>query len=313
MIGRGIEKKYIFEQKKDKEEFHARLKHNLTQSSLKCYAWCIMGNHFHLLLQTGKTRLPDFMKRLMTGYAIYYNKRHKRVGHLFQNRYKSTVCDKEAYLLSLVRYIHLNPVQAGILEYKELRGYEWTGHREVLEDLGEESVIDRGEILGYLGGREKESVERYKDYVKEGMGEKENYEGGGLFRSGGGKRAVAKRKQEEYEMYDDRILGKGEFVEGVLEKIEDVDRKTSKIKDIDELMAKVGKHYAVDVEMITGSREKRVREARDLVVYLGRENLGLTITAIGRILGIQQGSASDAWKRGRALKDRENIEKKVFC
>lgn len=153
VIGRGIERKFIFKQDKDKEAFHRRLRDNLSKSSMQCYAWCIMGNHFHLLLQTGKTTLAEFMRSLLTGYAVYYNKRHKRVGHLFQNRYQSTMCEKDAYLLTLVRYVHLNPVKAKIISYGDLRRYRWTGHREILEDR-EDGIIGRKEILGYLGGRE---------------------------------------------------------------------------------------------------------------------------------------------------------------
>ena len=161
VVARGIEKKFIFEHDKDKEEFYSRLKSTLSQTSIQCFAWCIMGNHFHLLLQTGATKLSDFMRRLMTGYAVYYNKVHKRSGHLFQNRYKSTVCDKEAYLLSLVRYIHLNPVKAKIIPYKRLRNYAWTGHREILDDIEEHGLIRRSEVLGYLGRREKEAMRRF--------------------------------------------------------------------------------------------------------------------------------------------------------
>lgn len=108
VIGRGIERKHIFQQDKDKEAFYKRFRDNLAKSSMQCYAWCIMGNHFHLLLQTGQTSLAEFMRSLLTGYAVYYNRKNKRSGYLFQNRYKSILCDRDEYLLSLVRNIFIS-------------------------------------------------------------------------------------------------------------------------------------------------------------------------------------------------------------
>ncbi len=111
VIGRGIERKKIFENHADKKEFIRRLTNILKESIMQCYAWSVMDNHFHLLLITGQTSLSTFMRRILTGYAIYYNRKYKRIGHLFQNRYKSILCDKDEYLFPLIRYIHLNPVR----------------------------------------------------------------------------------------------------------------------------------------------------------------------------------------------------------
>lgn len=83
IIGRGIERRAIFQEEADKESFLKRLRDNLSKSSMRCFAWCVMDNHFHLLLETGKTGLSEFMRRLLTSYAVYYNVMHKRSGHLF--------------------------------------------------------------------------------------------------------------------------------------------------------------------------------------------------------------------------------------
>ena len=300
VISRGIERKYIFKQDRDKDEFHKRLKENLAKSSMQCFAWCVMGNHFHLLLQSGTTRLAEFMRSLLTGYAVYYNRKHKRVGHLFQNRYKSTICDKDAYLLSLVRYIHLNPVKAHMIEYKDLRRYKWSGHREILEER-EEGLIERQEILGYLASREKEAIGRYRDYVKEGLYEKEDFEGGGLFRSGEGKWGVRGRKNEEREMYDDRILGNGSFVENVLENFDEADQVSSKLRNLDEMIEKVSQYYNVNKKDILETREKSVRDARKVVVYLGNQYLEKSLVDMGRLLGIRDTAAGMAKKGGREI------------
>ena len=106
VIGRGIERRRIFGREKGKAKFLERVQKQKEKGSMQCYAWFIMDNHFHLLLQTGETKLLEFMRRVLTGYAVYYNKVNNRVGHLFQNRYKSILCEKDEYLLLLVRYIH---------------------------------------------------------------------------------------------------------------------------------------------------------------------------------------------------------------
>src|SRR5205809_93214 len=121
VMARGIEKRPIFMDKKDYDDFMGRIESSLSKSPNQILAWALMPNHFHLLIRSGKGGLPAFMRRLMTGYAVRFNLRHGRSGHLFQNRYKSIVCEEEPYLLELVRYIHLNPLKGGIIEdFREL-------------------------------------------------------------------------------------------------------------------------------------------------------------------------------------------------
>ncbi|MBW2091124.1 MAG: transposase, partial [Deltaproteobacteria bacterium] len=132
-MARGIERRNIFKDDKDREAFLGRLAVILEETQTQCYAWALIPNHFHLLLRTGPTPLSIVMRRLMTGYAVTFNKRHKRSGHLFQNRYKSIVCEEDPYLLELIRYIHLNPIRAGLVkDLKELDKYPWCGHSSIL-------------------------------------------------------------------------------------------------------------------------------------------------------------------------------------
>ena len=112
VIVRGIERRDIFNDDRDRQLFIDRLFALLSETGVRCYAWSLLSNHFHLLLMPTSTPLSYFMRRLLTGYAVSFNRRNKRSGHLFQNRYKSIVCEEEPYLLELVRYIHLNPVRA---------------------------------------------------------------------------------------------------------------------------------------------------------------------------------------------------------
>ncbi len=113
---RGIERKPIFRDEKDYSGFLDRMGRVLEESSTGCFAWALMANHVHLLLRSGLSPISTVMRRLLTGYAISFNRRHKRHGHLFQNRYKSFLCEEDTYLLELVRYIHLNPLRSGMVQ-----------------------------------------------------------------------------------------------------------------------------------------------------------------------------------------------------
>lgn len=106
---RGIDKTAIFRDDQDRALFLERLGEHVAKGKCLVYAWVLMGNHVHLLFQSGDAGISSVMRKLLTWYAQYFNHRHKRVGHLFQNRYKSILCEEETYLLALVRYIHLNP------------------------------------------------------------------------------------------------------------------------------------------------------------------------------------------------------------
>ena len=116
VIIRGIERGKIFLDDQDRQLFLDRFSHLLEQTGTDCLAWTLLDNHVHFLLRIGQTcSLACFMRRLLTGHATSFNLRHRRSGHLLQNRYKSIVCEEELYLLELVRYIHLNPLRGGLV------------------------------------------------------------------------------------------------------------------------------------------------------------------------------------------------------
>ena len=129
VIARGIERSKIFRTDDDREDFLERLEVVTQGDRAFVYGWSLIQNHFHLAIRTGTESLATVMRRLTTGYAVAFNRRTKRHGHLFQNRYKSIVVDDEAYLLGLVRYIHLNPLRAGLVRsVTALARYPWSGH-----------------------------------------------------------------------------------------------------------------------------------------------------------------------------------------
>ena len=133
IICRGIERKRIFRDNTDRNNFVERLSSIIIDTSTRCYAWALIPNHFHLLLRTGRVPIATVMRRLLTGYAVTFNRRHRRHGHLFQNRYKSILCQEEPYLLELVRYIHLNPLRARVVpSFEKLNHYSFSGHSRLI-------------------------------------------------------------------------------------------------------------------------------------------------------------------------------------
>jgi REP element-mobilizing transposase RayT len=128
-MARGIERREIFRSDSDRWDYAARLSRLTPEWGGMCFAWAFMSNHVHLVLRTGPTPLKSLMHRLNTGYAVRFNRKYGRVGHLFQNRFRSEVVGDDADLLNVIRYVHLNPLRAGIVkDLGELAGHRWTGH-----------------------------------------------------------------------------------------------------------------------------------------------------------------------------------------
>jgi putative transposase len=294
VIVRGIEKRDIFLDDGDRRSFLARFSNLLLENGMECLAWAIMTNHAHLLLRPQRTKLALFMRRLLTGYAVTFNLRHHRAGHLFQNRYKSIVCEEEPYLLELVRYIHLNPVRAGLVEgMKELDRYEWSGH-SVLMGKQELPGQRTDEILSYFGKRLKGARRRYREYVAEGIsrGKRDELVGGGLRRSL--KLAGAGGMQE----YDERILGSGEFVEE-LKKVEELADRLPAVMPVKEVIERLAGFFEIEVDDLRKrGKEKRVVEARNMISYFAVRELGHNGAEVAKVLNVTRSAVSIAAGRG---------------
>ena len=154
VIIRGIERRKIFRDDNDRDNFIDRLGNLLPETGTGCYAWALIPNHAHFLFRTGYVPLASLMRRLLTGYVVSFNRRHKRYGQLFQNRYKSIICQEDTYLKELVRYIHLNPLRAKLCgNLSELNRYPYCGHSVL---IGNRKRIwqDAAYVLGYFGQKE---------------------------------------------------------------------------------------------------------------------------------------------------------------
>jgi len=183
VMGRGLERRRIFLTQEDREDLIQRLAAVMPKSGAKVYAWSLLSNHFHMLIRTGSVPLASIMRKVLTGYAVSFNCRHHRTGHLFQNRYKSILVEEEPHLLELVRYIHLNPLRANVVgSMEELDAYPWSGHGALIGKK-KYSWQDCGYVLSQFGRKAKRSKSLYEKFMKEGVGQgkREDLAGGAWF------------------------------------------------------------------------------------------------------------------------------------
>jgi putative transposase len=315
IIVRGIERRKIFSDDTDLDNFLDRLSAVLDDTQTACFAWALIPNHFHLLLRTGSAAISRVMQRVLTGYAISFNRRHQRHGHLFQNRYKSILCQEDAYLLELVRYIHLNPLRANIVsEFKELQEYPYCGHSAFFKK-GYRPWQDTEYVLKRFHSRVSIARRRYLEFVEKGkdQGRRDELVGGGLVRSAGGWAAVKTLQRSNlFQKNDERILGDGEFVEKVLsfanEKMERYYRLQVEGVDFHVVIRSAGEQTGVDPEAILSrERGRRTVQARSLACYWAAEELGLKQPEIGLKLGMTQAAVSMAIKRGKLFAAENNM------
>ncbi len=309
VICRGIDRRKIFKDKEDYSLFLKRLGELLKETKTACFAWALIPNHFHLLLQTGNIPISSVMKRLLTGYAVNFNRRHRRCGHLFQNRYKSILCQKDSYLLELVRYIHLNPLRAKLVaEYRGLAGYPYCGHGVI---MGRRQIEwqDAEYILSFFGNKPAEARSEYSRFVSSGIGQGKRPEltGGGLLRSNGGWSGIrALREAGNYQKGDERILGDGNFVQDVLEQAEERFKEKYRLKargyNLEKLIKRVAEITQVTPDALLDSlRDAERTKARSILSYWATEKLGMPQAELAQILQRTQSAITYAVRRGKTI------------
>jgi REP element-mobilizing transposase RayT len=316
VIVRGIARRSVFADDSDRDFFIERLGLVLSETKTRCLAWALIPNHFHLLLKTGAAPMGFVMKRLLTGYAMHYNRRHKRNGHLFQNRYKSILCQEDCYLLELVRYIHLNPLRAGLVsDMKELENNRYCGH-SVLMGNGAADWQDTLYILSLFGGKRSMARRRYREFVQKGIaaGRRRELTGGGLIRSAGGwSAAKSLRKAGALQKGDERILGDGEFVQKVLAQAKEAFERKYRLKArgirVETIAERVAEVVGIEVAQVWASgKQPQIVRARSLLCYWATHELGVNQVWLGRKLGLSQAAISLSVARGRQIASQENYE-----
>jgi putative transposase len=303
---RGIERRAIFRDDEDRDDFVARLAALAEAGAWTVYAWALLPNHAHLLVRTRQRPLPRSMRSLLTGYAGAFNRRHRRAGHLFQNRYKSIIVEEEPYLLELVRYLHLNPLRAKVVaDLRALDRYPWTGHSALLGHVPRPWQAT-APILAQFGPTPRRARTAYRTFVAAGIprGRRPEFQGGGLVRSlGGWAAAVTQRCTGPPAAADARILGAGPFVEAVLREAPasppaGLPRARAPLAA---LAARVAATLGVPLPALLGAAQTRAAVmARQLFAYVWVEHLGRRASDLARALGQSRGNVSLAAKRGAA-------------
>lgn len=256
VIVRGNQRQKTFSSDEDFEAYLDRLDRYRAKCKVRIYAYCLMPNHAHLLLETGSTPLSKFMQGLQQSYTQYYNRTHRKVGHLFQGRYKAIICDKDKYLLALIRYIHLNPVRAGLVRRPEK--YPYSGHRGYLIN-DTPKILEPGRVLRVLGGKK-----RYEKFVLDGIGESHN--------------------SEYYQVEDQRCLGDEKFAEEVSREAgEKWERKPK--KSIETALKDIARRLEIPAEILRGKDRRWIvtKKRAEAVAELVRED-GYRVTEVAAFL-----------------------------
>lgn len=309
VIVRGIERQKIFRNDNDYAMFAKRFSALLTETGTACFAWALLANHFHLLLRCTRTELSTFMRRLLTGYAVNFNHYHRRSGHLFQNRYKSIICEEDLYLHELIRYIHLNPLRAKVVpDLEGLDVYPWSGHAVLLgNQLLPGQVSD--EVLGLFGKRLSSARQKYRQFVADGVeqGRRPELVGGGLRRS-----QKAAGGEEGLMSFDDRVLGSGAFVDALRQDASLRARLLPRLS-VPQLQEIVCNLFAVEPPAILRrARLENVAAAKVVFCYAAIRMLGHKGSEVGNYLGMGSSAVSRAVTRGEAvLRNRPAIKSKL--
>ena len=260
VILRGNAGQDLFFQDKDRDRFYRLLDEGQQKYGYRIHAFCLMRNHVHLALQVGEVSLSRIMQNLSQRYTVWMNRQQGRTGHLFQGRYKAILLDADAYLLELLRYIHLNPVRAGIVKLPE--GYPWSSHRAY---LGQEKIpwLTTDWTLAQFSEERRLARRRYREFIMEGVGEGYRQE----FHRGTG---------------EGRLLGDDRFVEEVLKVMrQEIVHKVS----IEEVLKTVCNLYGLDVqEVVEIGKGRGSSEARAMICWLVRQHRHLSLTDLSRWL-----------------------------
>ncbi len=280
VLARGNNRQRIFRQPADYRFYLGRLARLLPRTETRCYAYCLMPNHLHLLLEPGPRPLSRLMQPLQLSYSLYFNRQYRHVGHVFQGRYMAILCQRDAYLLELVRYLHLNPVRAGLAKRPE--AWSWSSHRAYLEGTGSPVPLQVQPVLGHFGKDPRRARSAFRDFVREGM--------------------ALGHREELYETLESRVLGTEAFAEAMLQP-RWAGAETPVRATIDQILETVAGAWEVDPQVLRApTRLRRAAQARAAAAHIVREVAGQPLTALARAVGRDVASLSIGLRRLEAAR-----------
>lgn len=299
VMSRGAGGERVLQSEIDKGSFLARLDLLSPVMGFRVYAWALMPNHFHLLMEVGEHNLHEVMHRLLGGYSLSYNRRNDRKGHVFMSRFKSILVCKEEYMFELVRYIHLNPLKAGLVRsVSELAEYPWTGHHAMIH--GDEHIwhpVKR--LLGEYSRDIESGLKAYKAHLSAGI----DSEGDSILESGNariGKRGITKTSgagaDQRRNDYVGGILGSQGFAVGISRLLDNRRRQTRRRGEthtqVEAAVSLACSRFSIDQARIASSAKAgTVSSARRVVARL-LSDIGLSRADIARRLNISQSAVT---------------------
>jgi len=304
VMSRGVGRGNIFLANDDYSRFLEYVERAREKFNLDIFAFVLMSNHYHILLRTNEANLSRAMQWIQTAYSIYYNRKHKRSGHLFQGRYKSVLVEKESYWHILSIYIHLNPVRAGMV--KKLSEYKWSSYHDYVNLKKRNTWVNSEAVLEETGSSKQDSRKEYRKLVREVSGRENDF-----------------LEEMKYGM----ILGSDKFVEWVQRKFIDRTEKEDaelpqkkRISDegvIKRVIDVIVRNYKIDKTTLLQRKRHIPFEARDVSMYILKTYTGLKNKAIGEMFGVSTSAVNKASLRINTLskenKDfRKKLEKTVY-
>jgi putative transposase len=291
ITSRGDDRKRIYVSEYDYEKFLEYLLKAKEKYNFFIYAYCLMSNHYHLLIETKLSNLSRIMQYINTSYSVYYNKKRNRSGHVFQGRYKSMIIDGDSYFLELTRYIHLNPVRAGMSETPEV--YKWSSFRGYMSKK-RDGFIDRQKIMKYCNI----NPSKYKKFVLDGINKKPD-----IFK----------------DVYAGFILGGVKFIKDTLKDLKlqiegeefSYSKKIINDVDIEDIVKKTAKRYKQSPEELYNAKKKPLL-SRKIAIYLSKRLTGLTNKEIGEAFNITYSAVSKSYSdMGRTMKEKPRTRKDI--
>lgn len=293
IIARGNNREDIFRDNEDRQHYLEHLSSYINMGKVTLYAFCLMTNHIHLLVEMGEVPISRVLQRLHTWYTRYYNQKYNRVGHVFQGRYKSVLCEKDAYLVELVRYIHLNPVRAGIT--MSPRDYRWSSHRAYLgEDEYSFLNISTDLVLFQFANNLLHARNIYEEFVMGKVGEG--------------------WREDLYKVTDQRILGGTEFIAHVMD-LYRIQRTKPPVRrlcfDLSALQGAVERELNMDKGSMLRLKRPGVL-ARRIFCYVARELLGFKNKELAEYLGKDMATVTQGVRYvSQALDKKQHVRQKV--
>ena len=298
IMSRGVGRDKIFLANDDYSRFLSYLEKAVEKFEIDIFGFVLMSNHYHLLLRTNKPNISRVIQWIQTSYSIYCNRKHNRCGHLFQGRFKSIVVGDESYWHNLSLYIHLNPIRAGIVE--DLNKYKWSSYHDYVGIKKTHNWIDSDTILEEYGRNRQESRKEYRKLIRGVSGNEEDF-----------------LEDLKYGM----ILGSDKFVEWVQCKFIDRtgkrDRELPQKKNVsddriqEKVIDEILRIYNIEKSSLLTRKRREPNEARDVGMYILKENTGLKNREIGEVFGVSESAVNKASLRlsGRIKKQKKLREK----